>query len=1293
MKSKKYSFNVWMARIIVVLIFLLCFCISSVVCLISNKNTLKVNAQDNSVDLILNNFQSLSKLEKDYRNENPDVSANEVVAYLENCIKELERNEVSLLTDSSIGDSSYSIFGKTVTSAEIKLVAAYPAQAIIAFNASEDAVAKIEEFYDLSEPAWLNNADAFRHAYWNALMERRISKEYHINTGTADMPIYLTVTIDFAKEFADAHEYGSSGIDCEMDLKNNAMGRSDGATYLNLNDHQLASKIVERISFGHYWKIINYQVENGIVSGDLVQSDWIGLLPEIYDAIMFEVSFINSNEVILNKLNLDINGTYTVPTLISGKIVVEIGPYAFQTQEGLSNIILPESITTLADNAFNGCLRLCSISGMNNVQKIGNEAFLGCRDLNSISSLEKLTYIGYNAFKNCTSLSEITIPNSVSYIGQATFAGCNNLNLTVSADNPNYSAEGNILYNKDKTTLISACNVASVINIPTTVTSISPYAFDGNSKLTELHIEHTPNIGQLAFANCENLTSVYFYSYTIPAMDSGAFLNDDFTLYVPHSLQGTYQTAFVGYTNKIASIPIKVSFMLDDAEWNTLDTYFGANIDSSIPIPFKEGYTFNFWIDAAGNTYQHGDVWDSTVDLTVEADWTARQAYINFVGYGTSGIEPILVTYDMPIGTLPTPNVNGPTFLGWKDENGTMYTSDTVWKRTNSLTLMADYVGEEVGDTILYYVDLDQDGGEGGSDNLRAEYLAPMPTATVPTRVGYTFNGYYTGKNGTGTKYYNANMSSAKDWDIASDKTLYAYWVGKKYSLTLDLQGGYGGTTSVVATYGSPMPTDNVTAPTRTGYTFKGYYDQKNGNGTKYYEGPNISSVNEWDKTFNATLYAYWEKNFYDITIDWNYNYPDDVISVGYEDVVSFKGVYYVPNRVGYRFNGIWAEPGGQGVQYFGYEIILGLTEDRDMYSVIGKDRIWGKTSGGIIYAHWIKIEIDYEYEIIISNKKDESKYYSVHMVQGETLQLIAPTISGYTFEKICVLDEIHETNLLTLPNIQLLWNMGFGKRDVDITREYYFVGYNGVRSRYSGLFMVYKKNECVAEGTMITLADGTQRAVEKLTGNERLLVWNLHTGKFDSAPILFIDKDALSSYQVINLAFSDETSIKVISEHGFWDYNLNRYVYLDKNAAQYIGHWFNKQTTEENGNMISVRVKLTGVTITTEQTVAYSPVTYGHLCYYVNGMLSMPGGIDGLFNIFEVDAESMKYNTVAMERDIEQYGLFTYEEFAQILPVPQEVFNAFNAQYFKVAIGKGIVTEERLEQLVNRYAEQLGIG
>ena len=85
----------------------------------------------------------------------------------------------------------------------------------------------------------------------------------------------------------------------------------------------------------------------------------------------------------------------------------------------------------------------------------------------------------------------------------------------------------------------------------------------------------------------------------------------------------------------------------------------------------------------------------------------------------------------------------------------------------------------------------------------------------------------------------------------------------------------------------------------------------------------------------------------------------------------------------------------------------------------------------------------------------------------------------------------------------------------------------------------------CVAEGSMITLADGSQKAVEDLTGDEELLVWNMFTGEFDSAPIVFIDSDPESYYEVINLYFSDGTTVKVISEHAFWDVNLNEYVFL----------------------------------------------------------------------------------------------------------------------------------------------------
>ena len=103
-----------------------------------------------------------------------------------------------------------------------------------------------------------------------------------------------------------------------------------------------------------------------------------------------------------------------------------------------------------------------------------------------------------------------------------------------------------------------------------------------------------------------------------------------------------------------------------------------------------------------------------------------------------------------------------------------------------------------------------------------------------------------------------------------------------------------------------------------------------------------------------------------------------------------------------------------------------------------------------------------------------------------------------------------------------------------------------------------WTKQSCVAEGTLITLADGTQVAVEDLTGNENLLVWNMLTGEYDSAPILFIDSDPSMAYEIIELTFSDGTEVKVIDEHAFFDMTLGEYIFLRSDAAQYIGHYFN---------------------------------------------------------------------------------------------------------------------------------------
>ena len=211
---------------------------------------------------------------------------------------------------------------------------------------------------------------------------------------------------------------------------------------------------------------------------------------------------------------------------------------------------------------------------------------------------------------------------------------------------------------------------------------------------------------------------------------------------------------------------------------------------------------------------------------------------------------------------------------------------------------------------------------------------------------------------------------------------------------------------------------------------------------------------------------------------------------------------------------------------------------------------------------------------------------------------------------------------------------------------------------------------------------------VEELSGDEKLLVWDLFTGKFDSSPILFVDSEASRAYEVINLAFSDGTALKVIDEHALWDIDLNEYVFMRSDAAKYVGHWFNKQTYDAEGVMSYTRVRLTDVTVTEEHTSAWSPVTYRHLCFYVNGMLSMPGSTAGLINIFDVALGTMTIDEKKYLADIARYGTFSYEEFAAMYPVPEKMFNAFGGQNLKVAIGKGLLTGEMIEGLVARYSK-----
>ena len=220
----------------------------------------------------------------------------------------------------------------------------------------------------------------------------------------------------------------------------------------------------------------------------------------------------------------------------------------------------------------------------------------------------------------------------------------------------------------------------------------------------------------------------------------------------------------------------------------------------------------------------------------------------------------------------------------------------------------------------------------------------------------------------------------------------------------------------------------------------------------------------------------------------------------------------------------------------------------------------------------------------------------------------------------------------------------------------------------------------CFAAGTLITMGDGTKLPVEMLTQGDLIRVYDHENGGYSASPILFTEYDGDAEWNVINLEFSDGTIQKFIYEHGLFDLDLNEYVYItEKNCKDFIGHRFAKE--EQVGYS---EVVLTDAYTQIEFTGCYSLTSEYHLNVFANSMFSMPGGITGLFNFFEYD-ENLAYDKELMAKDIETYGLFTYEDFAPYMS--EGTFNTiFPIKYLKVSIGKGLVTFEDLEYIIRRY-------
>ena len=332
--------------------------------------------------------------------------------------------------------------------------------------------------------------------------------------------------------------------------------------------------------------------------------------------------------------------------------LLTIGNSAFYKANRLKAIDIPGRVKQIGNSCFYSCSALEDVILGGDLESLGASAFYNCGKITELVLPDKLTSIGNNAFSYCTGLQELTFPNSITNIGSGVLANCTSLKkvsfgekiqtiagnvfvncpklaeITISPGNEAMVAEDNVVYDKEKNTLIyfAAGIRDDKFSVPDTVKTIGAYAFTYCQHMKELRIPQSVTLmEERSVYHNDSITKLLFYGNAPEARETGSYQWD----------YSTYPYQKIGYSASNTSVcenkvktsynndGLTIHYVSDSTGWDsgwTQTKQYKAELDQwGNKFEWKQNCIFVEWdpakVDVASGDFGNGLAWSYRDDI------------------------------------------------------------------------------------------------------------------------------------------------------------------------------------------------------------------------------------------------------------------------------------------------------------------------------------------------------------------------------------------------------------------------------------------------------------------------------------------------------------------------------------------------------------------------------------------------------------------------------------------------------------------------------------------------------